>query len=705
MTLLVGTSFGDVIFGTLGDDIIRGKDGNDILHGGGSWFWKPLDISDGHYVFGGGNDALFGGDGRDKLDGGDGRDRLHGGRGRDKLDGGRGGDDLFGGGGRDMLKGGAGNDAIDGGGGNDSLVGGRGADWLFGGLGDDRINGGSGRDTLDGGAGNDQVQGGRGNDQAIFTMAENVGARDDYRGGVGVDTLTLDLTRDEWFQADLQADIAAFLRFIEDHTNSKSGQADGAVFKFSAFNLKARQFEDLRIFVDGVELDPADEPVKAVDDAVAVNEDANETVFGSVLVNDAVPDLAYSLSLVSNPAEGLLVFNQDTRGTPDGSFSFDPNGAFEDLAKGESRSVSFVYEVTDANGDTDQATVEIMVQGANDAPVAAADHGTTDEDTVVIASAPGLLANDSDVDASDVLTIAGFDPVSALGAAISVNADGGVAYDPTVSAALQDLAAGECVQDTFSYTISDGNGGTDTATVTVTVQGLNEPVLTPAQVLLSAGSDVGITTYGNFTHPWLVNEPYTVQQSLESFGYDTEFTSTKAASGMAAFLADKEALVIAEAEYGAIPEGIAGAVADFVNGGGTLVVMSSASGREAEFLNTAFGYELVADNAGTMFDASVQTGDVANTLFADNATMLSGNFAIWKGLDTGSLDPLPTDAFVFYASTAESDVGNVVSWTQGEGQITYLAYDWFAAEPAGFQDGGWVDVLHDALSEPELLIV
>ena len=85
-----------------------------------------------------------------------------------------------------------------------------------------------------------------------------------------------------------------------------------------------------------------------------------------------------------------------------------------------------------------------------------------------------VLANDTDVDASDTVSVSAFDATSASGAAISLNADGTLHYDPTAATTLQALAPGESATDTFSYTITDGNGGTDTATVTVEVNGVND---------------------------------------------------------------------------------------------------------------------------------------------------------------------------------------------------------------------------------------
>ena len=97
----------------------------------------------------------------------------------------------------------------------------------------------------------------------------------------------------------------------------------------------------------------------------------------------------------------------------------------------------------------------------------------TDEDTPITISTADLLANDSDYE-SDPLTITAVDATSANGASVSINGDGDVVYDPTGSATIQALNAGETLEDTFTYTVSDGNGGTDTATVTLTVAGADE---------------------------------------------------------------------------------------------------------------------------------------------------------------------------------------------------------------------------------------
>jgi VCBS repeat-containing protein len=86
--------------------------------------------------------------------------------------------------------------------------------------------------------------------------------------------------------------------------------------------------------------------------------------------------------LVSGPANGSLTLNAN------GSFTYTPNADY-------SGSDSFTYRANDGSTSSNLATVTIVVNGA---PVAAGDSYSTSEDTPLSVAAPGVLANDSDVE-------------------------------------------------------------------------------------------------------------------------------------------------------------------------------------------------------------------------------------------------------------------------------------------------------------------
>ncbi|MCB1800626.1 MAG: tandem-95 repeat protein [Gammaproteobacteria bacterium] len=70
------------------------------------------------------------------------------------------------------------------------------------------------------------------------------------------------------------------------------------------------------------------------------------------------------------------------------------------------------------------------------------------------------------------LTVVAYDATSANGASVSMNADGSFSYDP--GSVFAGLAHGDTTTDTFSYTAQDSEGNQDSATVTVTLTGVND---------------------------------------------------------------------------------------------------------------------------------------------------------------------------------------------------------------------------------------
>jgi N-acetylneuraminic acid mutarotase len=191
-------------------------------------------------------------------------------------------------------------------------------------------------------------------------------------------------------------------------------------------------------------------PPDAVDDMLTVAEDSTDTVV-SVLANDSTaPDTGETLTVtdVTQPAGGAVTLSG-------GVLRFTPVTNF-------SGTTSFSYTVSDGNGGTDTAMVTVTVTAVNDPPTATPDSFTVTED-----SAPmmlDVLANDTPApDTGEFLTIESVTP-SAHGSVTPLGEM--IRYQPAV-----DFHG----TDTFMYTVSDGNGLTDTVTVTVTVTPVNDP--------------------------------------------------------------------------------------------------------------------------------------------------------------------------------------------------------------------------------------
>ncbi len=186
----------------------------------------------------------------------------------------------------------------------------------------------------------------------------------------------------------------------------------------------------------------------------------------------------------------------------DGSYSYvvdENNAAVQALRQsGDTLSESFSYELTDAAGLSDRATLTITIEGANDAPVAAEDVGTAVEAGGTANGTPGsnatgnVLDNDTDVDANgetkNVSALrtgneAGTGTAGTVGSALvgeygslTLNADGSYTYvidndNPDVQALRQ---SGDTLTDSFTYTVRDALGATDLATLTITITGAND---------------------------------------------------------------------------------------------------------------------------------------------------------------------------------------------------------------------------------------
>ncbi|MCP4786979.1 MAG: tandem-95 repeat protein, partial [Fuerstiella sp.] len=220
---------------------------------------------------------------------------------------------------------------------------------------------------------------------------------------------------------------------------------------------------------------------------------------GSVEEDDAAVTIDLLANATDAENDALTVSGislSDGTGSPvsftdngDGTIDIDPS-QYSALESGESATITVTYTVSDGAVSV-QGTAQLVVNGATTPtpPVAVDDDYTasavTDEDTTYVFSAAELVGNDSDVN-GDTLSVASVSSFSTLGATVVLNGDGTVSYAPGSSATLDALASGDTLVDSFTYVVSDGNGGTDTATVSLQISGVNDaPILTNSLVAQS----------------------------------------------------------------------------------------------------------------------------------------------------------------------------------------------------------------------------
>ncbi|MDW8239500.1 MAG: tandem-95 repeat protein [Acidobacteriota bacterium] len=199
-----------------------------------------------------------------------------------------------------------------------------------------------------------------------------------------------------------------------------------------------------------------DDPPVANDDSAVTNEDT--PVMINVALNDTDLDgnlNVGSVTVTVNPGRGTVSVNPAT-----GVVTYTPNPNFHGVD-------TFTYRICDTTSLCDTAVVTVTIRPVNDPPDAVNDsYNATEDTTLTVSAAQGVLANDVDVDGNPLtVTSTGF-ITTTRGGTVSMNANGSFSYDPP---------ANFCGQDSFTYTISDGQGGTDTATVTLNVACVNDP--------------------------------------------------------------------------------------------------------------------------------------------------------------------------------------------------------------------------------------
>jgi Ca2+-binding RTX toxin-like protein len=402
------------------------------------------------------------------LVGTDGVDEIHAAAGNDVVQGLGGDDKLYGEDGSDKILGGDGNDTIDGGAGDDVLVGEAGNDHILGGAGTDVIDGGAGNNILEGGDGSD-IYSDRAGDGS-HTIIETAGQSGD---------------QDQLFFDDANFADVTIAHSGKDITLTVDGQTVTLKDQLlgNGNGVEAVTFADGKVLAGSEIAAAAVNHGPAADATLAVGGDEDTVIQGQVLATDADGDtLTYAVKTGFDTQNGAVTLDAAT-----GAFSYHPTGDYHGAD-------AFTVVVSDGYGGTVEQLVNIDVHPVNDAPLAVDDVGSAHESEVKVFD---LVANDTDVD-GDGLSLASFDVSSVDGidltveqakAAFSIDGDGKLAFTP--GDIFKTLEDGKAATVALSYTVSDGHGGADTGTFTLTIDGEGHNL----QVINgTAGSDVLVAT-------------------------------------------------------------------------------------------------------------------------------------------------------------------------------------------------------------------
>ncbi len=197
---------------------------------------------------------------------------------------------------------------------------------------------------------------------------------------------------------------------------------------------------------------PENQGPDAQDDSIETTQ--GTAVDGTVAINDSDADgddLTFYVEDGPVSGSGSIDFYDD------GTYTYTPNAEF-------SGTDTFTYEISDQQCGTDTACVTIDVAPQpNECPEAVNDDFATCEDETLTGN---VLINDGDVD-GDTLTASPLtDVLTSEGGLVTLHQDGSFIYMP---------ASGFSGVDTLTYSMSDGNGGTATETVSITVHDIADP--------------------------------------------------------------------------------------------------------------------------------------------------------------------------------------------------------------------------------------
>ncbi len=450
----------------------------------------------------------------------------------------------------------------------------------------------------------------------------------------------------------------------------------------------------------------------------ALSDDSNASLLAMLSVND-------SAVFAGTTNSGTITWAFDSAGE-----------AFDFLAAGETLILTYDVIVNDGTTDSALQSVVVTITGTNDGvevtsgvqtgaiTEGASEAGTatqynqagtitfTDVDLsdrpVATASTPSVVWESADsgsgrTDLTATLTVAQrnalvnaftIDPDGAVGANTN---NGSIAWDYTITeGALDFLAASERVTLVYTVTVNDGNGGTDTQDVTLTLTGSNDvPVVSAVDV-------TGAITEG--ASGTAASTSYTQSGSVTFTDLDLTDrpVATEATNSVSALRADgATALVLTAGQEQAIEDAFSITNVGTNNNDGTVTWIYTLTEGDLDFLGAGETVEAVFTLTVADGQGGTDTQDVTITLtgtndaptitaVSDSLSVDEANAAV-SGSGTLTIDDLDTTDTVTASVDALGDSGLVVSGTSNRADPAApgdaALYAMFSVSPESIIDG------------------
>ncbi|RYY25477.1 MAG: tandem-95 repeat protein [Sphingomonadales bacterium] len=481
----------DTITTGSGNDNISAGNGNNVINAGAGNNTVNAGTGDDWIRTLGGNDQINAGDGRNDIDAGDGNNTVNTGRGDDTIVTGRGNDQINAGDGRNIIDAGEGDNRVNTGSGNDDITTGDDCDVINAGEGVNVIRAGDGDNDITSGAGADTITAGSGNDDIHAGEGHNVidagNGRNTVTAGAGNDQITTGSGNDAIYAG-------------EGHNIVNAGNGNNAVYTGSGNDqITTGSGNDAIYAGEGNNIINAGDGVNLIysgsgNDRITTGDGTDLVYTGN---GDDIVDLGGGSDVVYlDGGNDTYIYNMtDNRGDIDIAWGGSGTDTLKlVLTADQARDARVLSDIQRFNTDSDGNGLWGWIFGfqfsafnlsVRDfevldviAPVDAInDAATVNEDSQV---AINVLANDLDLGEANnsQLRVISYDATNVPGTLTLANNQ----FTFVPGAAYQYLALGQTATVSFTYTIGDNEGFTDTATVTLTITGSNDGPVAVADV-------------------------------------------------------------------------------------------------------------------------------------------------------------------------------------------------------------------------------
>ena len=261
-----------------------------------------------------------------------------------------------------------------------------------------------------------------------------------------------------------------------------------------------------------------DAPIADADKTVTVAEDSSNSALGIAAPTDIDGDpLTITVTGIPNASIGTVYLSDGTTPVTNGMAltSVELTGLlFRPVADANGAAGSFSYTVNDGNGGSDSQTVTLAVTPVNDAPIADADK------TVTVAEDSGTsalgIAAPTDVDGDPLtITVTGI-PNASIGTVYLSDGTTAVTNGMALTSVeltgllFRPVADANGAAGWFSYTVNDGNGGSDSQTVTLAVTPVNDAPIADADKTVTVAEDSGTSALGIAAPTDVDGDPLTI---------------------------------------------------------------------------------------------------------------------------------------------------------------------------------------------------